>query len=202
MISRIEGLLISKKPPVLEINVGGIVYAVLAPMGTFYHLHNLGAAVTLYTHFVVREDSQQLYGFATTTERDLFRALIKINGVGPKLALTILSGMSAEQFVECITMEDADQLTRIPGIGKKTAQRLLIDIKDRLKDMDTSGITLDATQLQSTTPTPQTDALAALTALGYKPTEAKKALAAINADDADSEQLIKDALQWLTGGGK
>lgn len=202
MISRIEGLLISKKPPILEINVHGLVYEVLAPMGTFYHLQETGVQIMLYTHFVVREDAQQLYGFATTTERDLFRALIKVNGVGPKLALTILSGMSAEQFLECITMEDAAQLTRIPGIGKKTAQRLLIDIKDRLKDMDTQGISLDATQMHSANPSPQADALAALTALGYKPTEAKKALTAVKADDADSEQLIKDALKWLTSGGK
>jgi len=202
MISRIEGLLISKKPPVLEINVNGIYYEVLAPMGTFYHLHDIGSSVMLYTHFVVREDSQQLYGFATTTERDLYRALIKINGVGPKLALTILSGMSAEQFLKCITMEDADQLTRIPGIGKKTAQRLLIDIKDRLKDMDTSGVSLDTSQLQSTTPSPQTDAFAALTTLGYKPAEAKKAIAAVKSDEANSEMIIKDALQWLTVGVK
>lgn len=201
MISRIEGILISKRPPILEIDVNGLVYEVLAPMGTFYHLHETDARVMLFTHFVVREDAQQLYGFATTLERDLFRALIKVNGVGPKLALTLLSGMSAEQFLECIAMEDDLQLTRIPGIGKKTAQRLLIDIKDRLKDMDTQGITLDIDPTQPQTPSPQTDALAALSALGYKPAEAKKAINAIAKDNVDSEQLIKDALKWLTNGG-
>ena len=201
MISRIEGLLISKKPPVLEINVHGIVYEVLAPMGTFYHLTE-STPVMLFTHFVVREDAHQLYGFASVTERSLFRALIKVNGVGPKLALTVLSGMSATQFMECITMEDADQLTRIPGIGKKTAQRLLIDIKDRLKEIDLSDVSLNTSAPHLEEHSPQADALAALTALGYKPVDAKKAITALKIDDANSEQLIKGALQWLTSGGK
>ena len=202
MISRIEGLLISKKPPILEINVHGIVYEVLAPMGTFYHLTESAISVMLFTHFVVREDVQQLYGFASVTERDLFRALIKVNGVGPKLALTVLSSMSATQFMECVTMEDADQLTRIPGIGKKTAQRLLIDIKDRLKEIDWSDLSLNASMPLIEEHSPQADALAALTALGYKPADAKKAITALKIDDANSEQLIKGALQWLTSGGK
>jgi Holliday junction DNA helicase RuvA len=202
MISRIEGRLISKKPPLLEINVHGLVYEVLAPMGTFYHLTETGAPVMLYTHFVVREDAQQLYGFASVTERDLFRALIKVNGVGPKLGLTILSGMSAAQFIECISMEDADQLTRIPGIGKKTAQRLLIDIKDRLKEIDISGFNFKNMTPDLEESSPQSDALAALIALGYKLADAKKAISASAIENSTSEQHIKSALQWLTSGGK
>jgi Holliday junction DNA helicase RuvA len=199
MISRIQGLLTIKKPPMLEINVNGLHYEILAPMGTFYHLTQLNVPVSLYTHLVIREDAHQLYGFYEAHERDLFRALIKITGVGPKLALTILSGMSPEHFLECIASDDATQLTRIPGIGKKTAQRLLIDIKDRLKDVELPA-SVSSMPMHQTAPTPQSDALAALAALGYKTTEAKRALKAIKKEDADSETLIRDALQWLVAG--
>lgn len=200
MISRIEGILTIKKPPMLEINVNGLHYEVFAPMGTFYHLTKLNVPVSLYTHLVIREDAHQLYGFYETHERDLFRALIKITGVGPKLALTILSGMSPEHFLECIAMDDATQLTRIPGIGKKTAQRLLIDIKDRLKDIELPTSISSTMPIHQATPTPEGDALAALIALGYKPTEAARALKTTKKEGVNSETLIRDALQWLVRG--
>lgn len=200
MISRIEGILIQKKPPLLELNVNGLYYEILAPMGTFYGLTDLQSRVLLFTHLVIREDAHQLYGFTTAHERDLFRTLIKINGVGPKLGLTILSGMSAEQFFECVSLEDADQLVRIPGIGKKTAQRLLIEIKDKLKDLDMPFSDQHHDPTTHHAPSASTDALAALTALGYKPKDAQKALKAIDKEHQDSEQMIKDALQWLTQG--
>ncbi|HBX37352.1 MAG TPA: Holliday junction branch migration protein RuvA, partial [Pseudohongiella sp.] len=139
MIGRIAGTLIEKKAPDLLIDVGGVGYEVLAPMSTFYQLPAPGQGVILHTHLVVREDAHQLYGFAEGRERELFRALIKVNGVGPKVALAILSGVSVSDFVRLIHNNDVTALTRVPGIGKKTAERLVLDMRDRLGGWQDDG---------------------------------------------------------------
>ncbi|MGK0500739.1 MAG: Holliday junction DNA helicase RuvA [Oceanicoccus sp.] len=197
MIGRITGVLLEKQPPELLVDVNGVGYAIQAPMTTIYQLPELGASVTLHTHFVVREDAQLLYGFADKTERSLFRALIKVNGVGPKLALTILSGIESDDFVRCVRDSDTDTLVRLPGVGKKTAERLLVEMKDRLKDwqLDDSASSAAASNMDLNA-NMLADAESALVALGYKPQEASKAIAKVNDDSIDSsEQLIRLALK-------
>lgn len=196
MIGRITGVLIEKQAPTIVIDLQGLGYEVQVPMSTVYQLPELGQVVTLHTHFVVREDAQLLYGFADQQERSLFRALIKVNGVGPKLALTILSGIETDDFVRCVRDDDTATLVRLPGVGKKTAERLLIEMRDRLKDWHLPGSDL----LSEATPAPAVDLLldaeSALIALGYKPTEASKAIAAANDGTiASSEELIRRALK-------
>ena len=196
MIGRITGVLIEKQAPTIVIDLQGLGYEVQVPMSTVYQLPELGQVVTLHTHFVVREDAQLLYGFAGQQERSLFRALIKVNGVGPKLALTILSGIETDDFVRCVRDDDTATLVRLPGVGKKTAERLLIEMRDRLKDWHLPGSDL----LSEATPAPAVDLLldaeSALIALGYKPTEASKAIAAANDGTiASSEELIRRALK-------
>lgn len=195
MITRISGILLEKKAPLLMIDVNGIGYELQAPMSTFYQLPAVGAPITLLTHFIVREDAQLLFGFFHEQERKLFRALIKVNGVGPKLAMSILSGIEADQFVKCIQTQDSDTLTRIPGIGKKTAERLLIETRDALSDwesktMSEAAMSVDFNQAMR-------DAMSALTALGYKPQEAKRALSKVHQPNHNSEQLIRLALQQM-----
>lgn len=195
MITRISGILLEKKAPLLMIDVNGIGYELQAPMSTFYQLPAVGAPITLLTHFIVREDAQLLFGFFHEQERKLFRALIKVNGVGPKLAMSILSGIEADQFVKCIQTQDGDTLTRIPGIGKKTAERLLIETRDALSDwesktMSEAAMSVDFNQAMR-------DAMSALTALGYKPQEAKRALSKVHQPNHNSEQLIRLALQQM-----
>ena len=177
-------------------NVGGVGYEVSAPMSTFYQLPDIGGEITLLTHLVVREDAQLLYGFYHKQERQLFRALIKVNGVGPKLALTILSGIEADQFVQCIRQGNSASLVRIPGIGKKTAERLIIETRDALKTWQSS----QQTALGDNSARPESalqDAIDALCALGYKPNEAKQALDAVYEADVPSEQLIRQALKRM-----
>ncbi len=187
MIGWLQGELLEKQAPELLINVHGVGYEVLAPMTTFFALPDAGT-VEIYTHFVVREDAQQLYGFARKDERRLFRTLIKVNGVGPKLALAILSSMDAPAFVACVQHDDITALTKIPGVGKKTAERLLIEMRDRLKDWFTEG---DATLVQgglvapSSSSTAVTEAESALIALGYKPQDATKMVMAVVTDDQE-----------------
>ena len=197
MIGRLHGKIIHKQPPQLLIDVQGVGYEVDAPMSTFYQLPEVGKDITLHTHLVVREDAQLLYGFATESERALFRNLIKINGVGAKLALTILSGMSAQDFIRCVHDNDAAALVSLPGIGKKTAERLIVELRDRLKDdqatMDT-GLP-DASQSVTSVSSPVGDAVSALIALGYKPQEASKMVRAVNADGLDTEEIIRLSLQ-------
>ena len=141
MIGRLRGTLIEKMSPEILIECHGVGYEVTMPMTSIYALPELNQQATLYTHFVVREDAQLLYGFANKVERKLFRLLIKVNGVGPKLALAILSGMSADQFVSCVVHDDLSTIVKIPGVGKKTAERLLIEMRDRLKDWQTDSLT-------------------------------------------------------------
>src|SRR3990167_123385 len=138
MITHLHGKLIHKKPPVLTIDVNGIGYEIQSPMSTFYHLPDIGNTITLLTHFVVREDAHLLFGFSKEQERKLFRALIKVNGVGPKLALAILSGIETDHFVQCVQQEDAGHLVNIPGIGKKTAERLIVEMRDNFANWESS----------------------------------------------------------------
>lgn len=197
MIGRIKGVLIEKQAPTILIDLQGVGYEVQVPMSTVYQLPELGDVVTLHTHFVVREDAQLLYGFANKQERSLFRALIKVNGVGPKLALTILSGIETDDFVRCVRDDDTATLVRLPGVGKKTAERLLIEMRDRLKDWHLP----DSDLLSGPVPTVPSmdlllDAESALIALGYKPVEASKAIAAANDESiTNSEELIRRALR-------
>lgn len=197
MIGRITGVLLDKQAPELLVDVNGVGYEIQAPMTTIYQLPEVGQAVVLHTHFVVREDAQLLYGFAELHERRLFRALIKVNGVGPKLALTILSGIETDEFVRCVRDGDTLSLVRLPGVGKKTAERLLVEMKDRLKDWQIDSIT-DESRFSGTGSSSSiiAEAESALVALGYKPQEAVKAIAAANNDSmTSSEQLIRASLK-------
>ena len=200
MIGRLSGTLIQKQPPLLMIDVHGVGYEVQAPMSTFYQLPELDQPVVLLIHMVVREDAQLLYGFYSEPERFLFKSLIKVNGVGPKLAVTILSGISAGEFVQVVNNNDESGLIKLPGIGKKTAQRLIIEMKDRLKDWPGDGLAeQDKDSLDSVNSNSEQDivkeATSALIALGYKPVEADKMLSQLDKQDQSSQSLIKQALK-------
>ena len=200
MIGRLSGILIHKQPPLLMVDVHGVGYEVQAPMSTFYQLPELDNPVVILTHLVVREDAQLLYGFHSESERLLFKSLIKVNGVGPKLALTILSGISADEFVQAVKNNDESGLVRLPGIGKKTAQRLIIEMKDRLRDWQLpSDNTEDKTSTESDNSVPEQDiiqeAVSALIALGYKPVEASKMISRLDSEGQSCEMLIKQALK-------
>ena len=202
MIGRLTGVLQEKQPPDLLIDVQGVGYDVQVSMNTFFALPGLGEAVTLHTHFVVREDAQQLFGFASLEERKLFRSLVKVNGVGPKMALGILSGMSVSDFVRCVRADDSAALTRVPGVGAKTASRLLVEMKDRLEKWQTTESTSGIpNQVVPQAYNPVDEAESALVALGYKPQEAAKMLARagkdLEEDDRTSENLIRAALKSM-----
>ena len=213
MIGRLVGQLAEKQPPGLLVDVNGVGYELEASMNTCFQLPAVGTTVTLYTHFVVREDAQLLYGFYDRQERTVFRALIKANGVGPKLALAILSGMNCDELIACMQREDAAALTRIPGVGKKTAERLIVELKDKLKliptsepaDFELSGDALPgAVSVGQQTDHYRTEAESALVALGYKPAMASKAIlqAEKQLDQVDSsESLIRLALKSMVTGG-
>lgn len=200
MIGLIRGIIIEKQAPLLLIDVQGVGYEINAPMTTFYNLPAIGKEVSLHTHFVVREDAQLLYGFYSKSDRALFRTLIKVNGVGPKLALTILSGMDADAFVHCINEGNATALVKLPGVGKKTAERLVVEMRDRLKDWQGGGSvsaqteTLSMQDVEGET-SPVSDAESALVSLGYKPAEATKAVRLVTEVGLNSEELIKRALR-------
>jgi Holliday junction DNA helicase RuvA len=204
MIGRIRGVLVYKQPPDILVEVGGVGYEVQVPMTTLFQLPELGSEVSLLTHFVVREDAQLLYGFIDERDRGLFRQLIKISGVGPKLGLTILSGMDSSSFARCVQRDDISSLMALPGVGKKTAERLLVEMRDKLKDW---LVQTDATGQAGggVTLAPVTDIVAdaegALIALGYKPQEASRVVAAVNDDSvASSEELIRRALKSMASG--
>lgn len=194
MIGRLQGILLEKKPPQLLLNVGGVGYEVQAPMSTFYQMPDVGKEVVLLTHLVVREDAQILFGFHQEHERSLFRSLIKISNIGPKSALTILSGIEANTFVRCVMDSDTASLSRLPGIGKKTAERLVIEMRDRLADWQVISINSDAPVATSENATVE-DAISALIALGYKPQDARRAVQKIETPNAKSEELIRLALR-------
>lgn len=194
MIGRLTGVLLEKQPPALLIDVHGVGYELEASMSTFYSLPECGETITLHIHMVVREDAQLLYGFFSQAERLMFRTLIKISGVGPKLALTILSGMSTDDLSHCIMQEDSKALTRLPGVGKKTAERLVVELKDKLDK--------DATvQLPSTAATveiaenPVNDAVSALISLGYKAQQASQMVRVLDIEGKSTEEIIRAALQ-------
>lgn len=198
MIGRIRGLLVEIQPPDILLDVGGVGYEIQVPMTTLYELPEPGSEISLHTHFVVREDAQLLYGFLRERERSLFRHLIKVNGVGPKLGLAILSGLDADSFVRAVQRDDTSTLVQLPGVGKKTAERLLVEMRDKLADW--------LLELESDAPTAvpgadkdiQAEAESALVALGYKPAEASRAVTAANDGSIDrSEELIRRALQSM-----
>jgi Holliday junction DNA helicase RuvA len=193
MIGRLQGTGVDKQAPDLLLDVQGVGYELLVSLSTFFAIPAVGESVTLHTHFVVREDVQQLYGFAERSERTLFRHLIKVNGVGPKMALGVLSGMSANEFAACVHNNDVRTLVMLPGVGKKTAERLVIEMRDRVGDIEVSvGLTsINATQADLTQ-----EAESALIALGYKPQDAAKMIGWVASDEILSvEQLIRNALK-------
>jgi Holliday junction DNA helicase RuvA len=194
MIGRLQGVILDKQPPTILLDVQGVGYELEASMSTFYHLPECGENIVLHTHLVVREDAQLLYGFYSLSERLMFRSLIKISGVGPKLALTILSGMSAEDFTRCILEEDSKSLTKLPGVGKKTAERLVIELKDRLEKDD--SITLPgAPEKIERQANPVNDAVSALISLGYKAQQASLMIRELDVEDKSTEEIIRAALQ-------
>lgn len=202
MIGRIRGTLVEKYPPEVLIDVAGVGYEIQMPMTSLFQLPETGKEVVVFTHFVVREDAQLLFGFADKQERALFRELIKANGVGPKMALTIMSGMSAAQFVQVVNQGDVASLVKLPGVGKKTAERLLVEMKDRLKsifgDVDsisTPAIKLAAPIHASAPATDKDEALSALLALGYRPQQAEKMIKSVYSEAMSSEEIIREALR-------
>ena len=194
MIGSLNGLIISKKPSEVLLEVNGIGYEVHVPLSTSFKLPSVDQTVQLLTHLIVREDQHTLYGFITEDERKLFRALIKISGVGPKLALTILSGINVEGFIRSVQMQDVDTLVHLPGIGKKTAERLLVEMKDKVGQMGDIALN-DA--IESKDLRIIQEAHNALTSLGYKSVEARKILDGIDSNGLTVEALLKQALQSL-----
>ncbi len=203
MIASIRGIMEEKSPPYVLIDVAGVGYEVQLPMNCFYQLPELGESVRLLTHFIVREDAQLLYGFHDHASRSLFRELIKVNGIGPKVALAILSGLSCEQFVSAVNHEDLSSLVKVPGIGKKTAERLLVEMKDRLKNWN---IELPQTPISDSLSAhgdlplqpsidPKEEAIAALESLGYKANQADKLVKQVWTNGMSSEELIREALK-------
>ncbi len=198
MIGRLRGEIADKQAPYLLLDVNGVGYELEAPMSTFFNLPATGAQATLYTHLAIRDDAHVLYAFGTEAERALFRSLLKVNGVGAKMALGILSGMSAEDFSHCVQNEDVASLVRLPGIGKKTAERLIVEMRDRLTKLDLapgSGFITPGHAVPSRPPTPVSDAVSALTALGYRPQDAAQMVKAVEMEGQSSEELIRAALK-------
>jgi Holliday junction DNA helicase RuvA len=198
LIGFLRGKLAAKHPPALLLDVNGVGYEVEAPMSTFYGLPGVGAEVGLHTHLVVREDAHVLFGFGTERERSLFRELIKVSGVGPRIALGILSGATVDEFHRCVETQDTAALTRIPGIGRKTAERLIVEMRDRLKALG-SGTPFEVKGPigggAQAAPNPHAEAFSALVALGYKPPEVTRLLQKVDASVTTTEELIRHALR-------
>ena len=204
MIGRIRGVLVEKAPGQALVECAGLGYEVDIPYTTFFHLPETGQEVTLHTHFAVREDAQSLYGFASRLDRNLFRLLIKVNGVGPKLAVGILSGLDAQQFIRCVENRDSASLVKLPGVGKKTAERLLIEMADRIGQLEGQFVPMSPEAagagqvpglVASRGASATEEAEAALIALGYKPQEAAKAISKVAEEGMTSEALIRLALR-------
>ena len=199
MIGRLRGVLAEKRPPYLMIEVQGVGYDLEASLSTFQALPEVGADIMLYTHLSIREDAHTLYGFSALDERTLFRNLIKVSGIGAKLALLILSGMNVDAFARCIQDGDAVALTRLPGIGKKTAERLVVEMRDRIDGMD-----LDAgfasRKVVAAVATNEEDAVSALAALGYQPRDAARMVRAVDSEGLASEEIIRRALKSAVSG--
>lgn len=203
MIGRIRGILIEKQPTDIQVEVAGIAYEVQVPMSTLFKLPEVGDAVTLHTHFVVREDAQQLFGFIELKDKTLFRTLIKVNGVGPKMALGILSSVDSDALVGLVQSNDIAALVAMPGIGKKTAERLVIELRDKIKDWETAGGSAAVTGVKAASPNAASaarEAETALVSLGYKLPQAARAIAAVHKDRPEivsSEELIRFALKSM-----
>lgn len=202
MIGRLTGTLLEKNPPALLIDVQGVGYEVDAPMSTFYALPATGETVALLTHLVVREDAQLLYGFASSTERVLFRALLKVNGVGAKVALAILSGLSTDEFLSCVATKDVAALVRVPGIGKKTAERLLVELQDKVVQLGITSLPSGASTVTDNDPGAREQAEEALLALGYKPAEANRLLDRHSEEGQSVEQMIRAALRGASAANR
>ncbi len=197
MIGRLRGDIIDKRPPWLLLDVNGVGYELEAPMSTFYDLPAVGATVTLVTHLAVREDAHTLYGFLREADRALFRDLLKVTGVGARMALAILSGMDARRFAQCVEQEDHTALMRLPGIGKKTAERLVIEMRDRVGTL-AAGLPATSTPSRAPAePAPLSDAIEALIALGYRPLDANRMARAADDGAKTSEEIIRAALRGV-----
>ncbi len=200
VIGRLRGTLAEKQPPHVIIDINGLGYELEVPMTTLYRLPSVGEPVTLHTHLVVREDAHLLYGFFEKRERELFRELIRLNGVGPKLALALMSGLEVDELVRCVQAQDTSVLVRIPGVGKKTAERLLVELKDRFKAWETvpgmSTLVVEP-RMGGAVSSAENDAVSALISLGYKPQEASRAVSAIKEDGLSSEDMIRRALKGM-----
>jgi holliday junction DNA helicase RuvA len=196
MIGFLKGRLAVKQPPMLLVDVNGVGYELEAPMSTFYGLPAAGESVALFTHLVVREDAHILFGFGSESERRLFRGLLKVSGVGPKIALGVLSGASVEDFLRIIEAEDVAMLTRIPGIGRKTAERIIIEMRDNVQKlaMPFTGSTANALN-PAAAPSPQSEAFSALLALGYKPPEITRLLKSADEPGLSTTEIIRRALK-------
>ena len=203
MIGRIRGILIEKQPTDIQVEVAGIAYEVQVPMSTLFKLPEVGDAVTLHTHFVVREDAQQLFGFIELKDKTLFRTLIKVNGVGPKMALGILSSVDSDALVGLVQSNDIAALVAMPGIGKKTAERLIIELRDKIKDWEKAGGAVAVTGVKAASPNAASaarEAETALVSLGYKLPQAARAIAVVQKDSPEivsSEELIRFALKSM-----
>ncbi|NKB31928.1 MAG: Holliday junction branch migration protein RuvA [Pseudomonadales bacterium] len=200
MIGQIRGKLVEKNPPEILVEVGGITYELQVPMSTLYQLPDLGQDLLLHTHFVVREDAQLLYGFYDSKDKTMFRALIRVNGVGPKMALAILSGMEADEFVRTVRNNDVNAMVNMPGIGKKTAERLIIEMRDRLAEWDAGDAATTSSDVTTTPSSITKDAETALVGLGYKPPQAARAIAQVlkvHPETTDSEELIRLSLKSM-----
>ncbi len=196
MIGRLTGVLARKEPPALLVDVNGVGYELEAPMTTFYDLPPVGEKVTLFTHLVVREDAHLLYGFSRESQRRLFRDLLKINGVGPRVALAVLSGLSEVEFNRCVQHEDIARLIQVPGIGRKTAERLVIEMRDKLTSAP-EGAAPSEVPIAATPNDPVSEAVSALIALGYKPNEASRAVRAVPSKGQGAEEIIRQALKAM-----
>ncbi len=194
MIGFLRGVLAHKALPFLLIDVNGVGYELEVPMSTVFRLPELGSRVELRTHLVVREDAQTLFGFSTEEERGLFRSLLKVNGVGAKLALTILSGISVDGFAQCVRNEDKATLVKLPGVGRKTAERLILDMRDRINAALPTGANVMSMPADAGS-VPRTEAFNALASLGYKPGEAQKMLDTVDTDGQTTEDILRQVLR-------
>ena len=195
MIGHLKGKIISKSPPEVLLEVQGIGYEVLCPMSTIYELDNLSDDVLLFTHLSIKDDAHTLFGFITKDEKNVFRELIRVNGVGPKVALAILSNLSVHSLVECISTEDADLLAKTPGIGKKTALKLIVELQDRLSKLDLVGSLANSIEIKQNSNPNSKQAIEALQSLGFKAKEANRMVSKIEDQELSTEQLIRLALQ-------
>lgn len=195
MIGYLRGVLMHKEPPALVLEVGGVGYELEAPMTTFYDLPAVGETVALHTHLVVREDAHLLFGFARETQRRQFRALLKVSGIGPRVALAVLSGLNESDLAHCVAEEDVGRLTQVPGIGRKTAERLIVELRDKFSQEP--AVASAAASIASDVRDPVAEAVSALIALGYKPPEASRAVRGVAGEGLSAEEIIRQALMAM-----